>query len=58
MQNGKVMRYVPVAAGSATHVPLAIVDELRPGTEVSVAVAAEELGTLILDVGILEVNTS
>ena len=58
MQNGKVMRYVPVAAGSATHVPLAIVDELRPGTEVSVAVAAEESGTLILDVGILEVNTS
>ena len=58
LQNGKVMRYVPVAAGSATHVPLAIVDELRPGTEVSIAVAAEEPGTLILDVGILEVNTS
>jgi hypothetical protein len=58
LQNGKVMRYVPVATGSATHVPLAIVDELRPGTEVSVAVAAEEPGTLILDVGILEVNTS
>ena len=53
-----MMRYVPVAAGSATHVPLAIVDELRPGTEVSVAVAAEEPGTLILYVGILEVNTS
>jgi len=32
LQNGKVMRYVPVAAGSATHVPLALVDELRLGT--------------------------
>lgn len=58
MQNGKVMRYAPFAAGIATHVSLAIVDELPPGTEVSVAVAAEEPGTLILDVGILEVNTS
>ena len=58
LQNGKVMRYVPVAAGSAIHVLLAIVDELRPGTEVSVAVAAEGSGTLILEVGVLEVNTS
>ena len=58
LQNGKVMRYVPVAVGSAIHVPLAIVDELRPGTEVSVAVAAEGSGTLILEVGVLEVNTS
>jgi hypothetical protein len=59
LQNDKVMRYVPVAAGSAMHVPLAIVDELQPGTEISIAVAAEEgSGTLILDVGILEVNTS
>ena len=28
LQSGKVMRYVPVAAASAVHVPLAIVDEL------------------------------
>lgn len=52
------MRYVPVAAGSAVHVPLSIVDELQPDTEISVSVAAEGSGTLILDVGILEVNTS
>ncbi|MBA4115870.1 MAG: molybdopterin oxidoreductase [Rubrobacter sp.] len=58
LQNGKVMRYIPVAAGSATHVPLSIVDELQPGTEVSVAVAAEGSGTLILDIGVLEVNTA
>lgn len=58
LKNGKAMRYVPVAAQSAIHVPLAIVDELRPGTEISVAVAAEGSGTLILDIGILEVNTS
>lgn len=58
LQSGKVMRYVPVVAASVSHVPLAIVDELQPGTEVSIAVAAEGSGTLILDVVILEVNTS
>jgi assimilatory nitrate reductase catalytic subunit len=52
------MRYVPVAAGGAMHVPLAIVDELQPGTEISIAAAAERAGKLVLDVGILEVSTS
>lgn len=57
LKDGKVMRYFPVAAGDAVHVPLAIVDDLRPGTEVSVSVAGEGSGTLILDIGTLEVNT-
>jgi assimilatory nitrate reductase catalytic subunit len=58
LNDGKAMRYMPVAAGSAIHVPLSIVDELQPGTEISIAAAAERSGKLILDVGILEVNTS
>jgi hypothetical protein len=58
LKDGKAMRYVPVAAGGAMHVPLAIVDEPQPGTEISIAAAAERSGKLILDVGILEVNTS
>ncbi len=58
LKDGKAMRYVPVAAGGTIHVPLAIVDELQPGTEISIAAAAEGSGKLILDVGILEVNTS
>ena len=58
LADDKVMRYVPVAAGGAIHVPLSIVDELQPGTEISIAAAAEASGKLILDVGILEVNTS
>ena len=58
LKDGKAMRYVPVAAGGAMHVPLAIVDELQPGTEFSIAAAAVRSGTLILDIGILEVNTS
>ncbi len=56
LKNGKVMRYVPVAGG-AMHVPLAIVDDLRSGTDIEVVAAAESAGTLILDVGILEVST-
>ena len=52
------MRYLPVVPRGAIHVPLAIVDELQPGIEISIAVAAEGSGKLILDVGILEVNTS
>jgi assimilatory nitrate reductase catalytic subunit len=58
LKDGKAMRYVPVAAGGAMHVPLSIVDELQPGTEISISAAAEGSGKLILDVGILEVNTS
>lgn len=58
LKDGKVMRYFPISAGGSIHVPLAIVDDLRPGTEVTVTVAAEGSGTLILDVGILEVNAS
>jgi len=58
LKDGKVMRYFPISAGGSIHVPLAIVDELRPGTEVSVTAACEGSGTLILDIGILEVNKS
>jgi assimilatory nitrate reductase catalytic subunit len=58
LKDGKVMRYFPISAGGSIHVPLAIVDELQPGTEVSVTAACEGSGTLILDIGILEVNKS
>ncbi len=56
LRNGKVMRYFPVAAGGAVHMPLAIVGELRPGTKIEVVAASE--GSLTLDIGILEVNAS
>ena len=57
LRDGQAMRYVSVAAGGTIHVPLAIVDELQPGTGITI-VAAEGWGKLILDVGFLEVNTS
>ena len=48
----------PGSAGGSIRAPLAIVDELRPGTEVSVTAACEGSGTLILDIGVREVNKS
>lgn len=58
LKDGKTMRYFPVAARSSTHVPLAIVDEIRPGSEVSVSAAGKGSGTLIVDIGVLEVRVS
>lgn len=57
LKNGQVMRYVPVAANASIHVPLAIVDDLRPGTGIEVVAAGEGKGTIIVDVGIAEVST-
>ena len=59
LRDGKVMRYFPIpVGGGSVHVPLAIVDELEPGSGINVTAAAEEPGRLILDVGILEVSTA
>ena len=58
LKDGKAVRYFPISAGGATHVPLSIVDELQPGTGISVAATGEGSGTLILDIGVLEVSTS
>lgn len=55
MRDGKVMRYFPVAANSAMHVPLAIVEELPAGTRIEIVAAGEGSGMLILDIGYLEV---
>ena len=46
LKDGRAMRYFPVVAASSMHVPLPIVDELRPGTEVSVSAAGEASGPL------------
>lgn len=55
MRNGKLMRYFPVAANSAIHIPLAIVEELPGGTTIEIMAAGDGSGTLILDIGYLEV---
>lgn len=55
--NGKPVRYFPVGASNSVHVPLAVVEDLAPETLVEIYVAAPESisGTLILDVGFVEI---
>jgi hypothetical protein len=55
LRNGKLMRYFPIAANSAMHIPLAIVEELPGGTTIEIYASGEGSGTLILDIGYLEV---
>lgn len=54
-RDGNPMRYFPIAADSAIHVSLAIVEDLPPGTQIEVFAAGEGSGMLILDIGFLEV---
>ena len=55
LRDGKLMRYFPMAPNSTIHVSLAIVEELPERTHIEVLAAGEGSGTLILDVGYLEV---
>ncbi len=57
LRDGKVMRYFPIGAQGAVHVPLAVVEDLEPDQVVTVTVAAPPgvAGTLVLDVGLIEI---
>lgn len=56
-QNERPMRYFPIGAKSAMHVPLAIVEDILPEAHVDILLAAPEgvRGTLLLDIGLVEV---
>lgn len=53
----KPMRYFPVGARAATHVELAVVEDLDPGTVLDVLVAAPEgqSASMVLDIGLVEI---
>ena len=55
-RNGEPMRLFPVGARAAVHIPLAVVEDILPGTrlEVNVAAPAGTDGQLVIDVGLLE----
>ena len=55
LRDGHLTRYFPIAANSAIHVSLAIVEELPAGTMIEIAAAGEGSGTLILDIGYIEI---
>lgn len=55
-RDGKPMRYFPLGAKGAAHVPLAVLEDLHPDTSVEVLLAAptETAGSLVLDIGFTE----
>jgi hypothetical protein len=57
MQDGKVARIFPVGAKAATHVPLAVVEDLQPDTRIEVffGAAPGASGVIVLDLGIIEI---
>jgi hypothetical protein len=57
LRDGKVMRYFPIGAQGAVHVPLAVVEDLEPDQVLTLTVAAPAgvAGTLVLDVGLIEI---
>lgn len=57
MRAGQPMRYFPVEAKGSEHVPLAVVEDLEPDTKLEVFMAAPAgvQGSLVIDIGLLEI---
>ncbi len=57
LRDGKTMRYFPIGAKSAIHVPLSVVEDLEPEQQLEFQVLAPEgaTGTIVLDTGLLEI---
>lgn len=57
MRDGKPMRYFPIGAKGDVHVPLRVVEDLPGGTgvELWLAAPAGTTGTVIVDLGLVEV---
>jgi hypothetical protein len=55
-RDGKPMRYFPIGAKEAIHVPLAVVEDLHPESalEVLLAAPAGTSGTVVIDIGLTE----
>jgi len=56
-RSGKAMRYFPVGAKSSIHVPLAVVEDLSPGSVMEVLIGAPEgmKSTVVVDAGFVEI---
>jgi hypothetical protein len=57
MRNEQPMRYFPIGANGAVHVPLAIVDDIEPESQLELLIGAPEgaSGSVVVDVGLVEV---
>jgi hypothetical protein len=56
-RDGKPMRYFPIGAKAASHVELAVVEDLEPETALDVFIAAPAgaAGSVLLDIGLMEI---
>jgi hypothetical protein len=54
---GEIMRYFPIGARNAIHVPLAITEDLEPETEISLRIGAPAgaSGEVVIDLGLVEI---
>jgi assimilatory nitrate reductase catalytic subunit len=57
MRDGAPMRWFPIGAKAATHVALAVVEDMDEGTTLELHVAAPEglAGSVVVDLGLVEV---
>jgi hypothetical protein len=57
MQGGQTMRLFPVSGTGATHVPLAVIEDLEPDTKIEILLGAPAgcVGTVVIDVGLIEI---
>jgi hypothetical protein len=55
--NGRPMRWFPIGAKAAVHVPLAIVEDIEPEAQLELLVGAPEgaTGSVLIDLGLVEV---
>jgi hypothetical protein len=58
LRGAKPVRYFPVGAKGAVHVPLAVVEDLSPETKLEVMIAAPAgiTGSVVLDIGLMEIG--
>jgi hypothetical protein len=56
-RDGVPMRYFPVGAKAAIHVPLAVVEDLDPGSRIEILLAAPNTWetSVVLDIGFVEI---
>jgi hypothetical protein len=56
-RNGKAMRYFPVGAKAAIHVPLAVVEDLNPEDKIEILIAAPAAlkSSVVIDAGFIEI---
>lgn len=56
-RSGKPMRYFPIGAKAGIHVPLAVVEDISPGTKVELLIAAPAglKSSVLIDIGMLEI---